>query len=61
MTFNELRIGQRFEFVEKTTVGCGIFNGIGIKKDIFVYRMNGTNRVIGNVDAKVIEVIDQNE
>ena len=55
MKFNQLKIGDHFEFAKKTNVGHGIFNLVGIKKDVFTYRMGGINRLIGSQDVKVIK------
>lgn len=55
MTFNELNIGDYFEFVHKSTVGGGMFNLVGLKKDEFSYRMAGLNRMVGNGAVRVIK------
>ena len=58
-TFKNLPIKSHFHFVKKTTVGCGIFNLVGVKKSDLEYRMGGLNRIIGNVNVKVIETTDE--
>ncbi len=55
MGFSELKKGEHFMFVEKIDVGDGIFNLVGIKKNKFCYRMGGTNRIIGDLEIKVIK------
>jgi hypothetical protein len=59
ITFKSLPVKSHFRFVKKTTVGCGIFNLVGVKKSDLEYRMGGLNRIIGNVNVKVIETTDE--
>ncbi len=58
MTFKDLPIGSHFRFVEKTKVGNGIFDLVGIKKSESEYRMGGINRIIGSRNAKVIQTTE---
>lgn len=55
MTFSQLKIGDHFEFSEKTGVGGGMYNLVGIKKTKNSYRMGGLLR-IPELDVKVIKV-----
>jgi hypothetical protein len=58
-TFKRLGVNRHFRFAEKTDVGNGIFNLVGVKKGSVGYRMGGINRIIGNVNVKVIETDDE--
>ena len=58
-TFKRLGVNCHFRFAKKTAVGCGIFNLVGVKKSELEYRMGGLNRIIGNVNVKVIETADE--
>jgi hypothetical protein len=55
-TFKNLDIGQRFEFVIKSDLCDGFYNGIGIKLSRLDYRMSGENVTIFDVNAAVFEV-----
>jgi hypothetical protein len=57
MTFKDLKIGDYFKFLEKTKVGCGMYNLVGIKKSEETYRMGMTHR-IGNKDVRVKKIVD---
>ena len=54
MTFAELKIGAEFEFVKKTKIMCGGFNGIGVKKSDSHYWMGGAKHTIGDNSLKVL-------
>jgi hypothetical protein len=55
-TFKNLDIGQRFEFVIKSDLCDGFYNGIGIKLSRLDYRMSGENVTIFDVNAAVFGV-----
>lgn len=57
--FKKLMIGNRFRFAKKISIGNGIYNLVGVKKGALEYRMGGLNRIIGNVNTKVIETTDE--
>ena len=60
MIFKQLNPGDKFRFVRKTGVGCGMFNGIGTKVDKQGnYTMGGISHRIGNFKLEVIKV-DEN-
>ena len=55
-TFENLAIGQRFEFVGKSNLRDGFYNGIGEKFSCLDYRMRGENVTIFDVNAAVFVV-----
>lgn len=57
MKFEDLSVGQQFEFAEKTAVGCGMYNGLATKKSSNTYTMNNTwwiTRTIGDASVLVV-------
>ena len=52
-TFEKLNVGDQFRFTTQTKVGCGMFNGIGLKTAKSIYSMGGISREIGDIKTQV--------
>jgi hypothetical protein len=60
-TFEDLSVGESFEFTPRTNVGGGSYNQTGRKTSEHTYRMGFATRRIGNLDAKVVRVTEVKE